>query len=181
MGKLDSVLGSAVLAARGVGRPGQRRTPEDAGVRRAVLRRDAADGVNRIHAARRPYRRAAGLGTESRDSRQSGRVSLRGDRPLARASVVVHAGRADDQRHPQRRRAPSPRLRPLSRALPGRRADRRYVFNVAESRAGLFGIGGDVTVYHVPQNLLDNYGSPASFHVFLRYRPHRTPMSHTMH
>jgi hypothetical protein len=56
-----------------------------------------------------------------------------------------------------------------------------YVFNVAESRAGLLGIGGDVTVYHVPANLLDNYGSPASFHVFLRYRPNRTPMSHSMH
>jgi hypothetical protein len=65
---------------------------------------------------------------------------------------------------------------PLSRvgALTG-----GYVFDVLDTRAGRFGIGGDVTVYHVPADLLDNYGSPASFHVFLRYRP-RPPMSHTM-
>jgi hypothetical protein len=46
-----------------------------------------------------------------------------------------------------------------------------YVFDVLVSRAGRFGIGGDATVYRVPPNLLDNYGAPASFHVFLRYRP----------
>jgi hypothetical protein len=54
-----------------------------------------------------------------------------------------------------------------------------YVFDLADSRAGQYGIGGDVTVYHVPANLRDNYGSPASFHVFLRYRPHPI-MPHTM-
>jgi hypothetical protein len=55
-----------------------------------------------------------------------------------------------------------------------------YVFDILDSQAGQFGIGGDVTFYHVPANLLDNYGSPASFHVFLRYRPRpRTP--HNMH
>jgi hypothetical protein len=65
---------------------------------------------------------------------------------------------------------------PLSRvgALTG-----GYVFDLVDSRAGRFGVGGDVTVYHVPANLVDNYGNPASFHVFLRYRP-RTPMSHDM-
>ena len=65
---------------------------------------------------------------------------------------------------------------PLSRvgALTG-----GYVFDVVDSTAGQFGIGGDVTVYYVPPNLLDNYGSPASFHVFFRYRP-RPPMSQTM-
>ena len=46
-----------------------------------------------------------------------------------------------------------------------------YVFDLRETRAGVFGIGGDATVYRVPLNLRDNYGSPASFHVFLRYRP----------
>jgi len=35
---------------------------------------------------------------------------------------------------------------------------------------GLFGIGGDVTAYHVSQNLSDNYRAPASFQVFLRWR-----------
>ena len=66
---------------------------------------------------------------------------------------------------------------PLSRvgALTG-----GYVFDIVRSRAGQFGIGGDVTVYRVSQNLLDNYGSPASFHVFLRYRP-RPLTPHTMH
>jgi hypothetical protein len=52
-----------------------------------------------------------------------------------------------------------------------------YVFDVADTRAGLFGIGGDATVYHVAENLLDNYGAPASFHVFLRWRPNKT-MAH---
>ena len=66
---------------------------------------------------------------------------------------------------------------PLSRvgALTG-----GYVFDIIRSRAGQFGIGGDVTVYHVAPNLLDNYGNPASFHVFFRYRP-RPLMPHTMH
>jgi hypothetical protein len=65
---------------------------------------------------------------------------------------------------------------PLSRvgALTG-----GYVLDLVQSRAGQYGIGADVTVYHVPANLLDNYGSPASFHVFLRYRP-RPLMPHAM-
>ena len=55
-----------------------------------------------------------------------------------------------------------------------------YVFDVLESRAGRLGLGGDATVYRVPPNLRDNYGSPASFHVFIRYRPNRG-MPHMMH
>jgi hypothetical protein len=50
-----------------------------------------------------------------------------------------------------------------------------YVFEAHSSRAGQFGIGGDVTVYHVGSNLLDNYGAPASFHVFVHYKPGRPP------
>jgi hypothetical protein len=46
-----------------------------------------------------------------------------------------------------------------------------YVFDAVESMAGRFGIGGDVSVYHVPPNLADNYGAPVSFHLFMRYRP----------
>jgi hypothetical protein len=66
---------------------------------------------------------------------------------------------------------------PLSRvgALTG-----GYVFDLLHARAGQFGIGGDATVYHVPPNLLDNYGSPASFHVFFRYRP-QSSAAHSMH
>ena len=46
-----------------------------------------------------------------------------------------------------------------------------YVFDAVQSRAGLFGIGSDISVYHVPPNLADNYGAPVSLHLFLRYRP----------
>ena len=35
---------------------------------------------------------------------------------------------------------------------------------------GRFGPGGDVTGYLVPDNLREAYGSPVSFHVFVRYR-----------
>jgi hypothetical protein len=67
---------------------------------------------------------------------------------------------------------------PLSRigALTG-----GYVFDVVQSRAGHFGIGGDATVYRVPANLEDNYGRPASFHVFLRYRPRPISAAHAGH
>jgi hypothetical protein len=54
-----------------------------------------------------------------------------------------------------------------------------YVYDVVQGRAGRFGVGADATVYRVPSNLRENYGSPASFHVFLRYRPSPT-MPHTM-
>jgi hypothetical protein len=47
------------------------------------------------------------------------------------------------------------------------------VYDVVDSRAGRFGVGADVTVYHVPPNLADNYGTPASFPVFFRYAPSR--------
>ena len=55
-----------------------------------------------------------------------------------------------------------------------------YEFKLGESKMGRFGLGGDVTVYHVAENLLDNYGAPASFHVFLHYNPNR-PAMHMMH
>lgn len=48
-----------------------------------------------------------------------------------------------------------------------------YVFDVIQSGAGRFGVGGDVSVYHVPANLAANYGTPVSFHLFVRYRPVR--------
>jgi hypothetical protein len=55
-----------------------------------------------------------------------------------------------------------------------------YVRDVRVARDGRYGIGADATVYRVPGNLRENYGtSPLSFHVFLRYRPLRTaPHSH---
>jgi hypothetical protein len=45
-----------------------------------------------------------------------------------------------------------------------------YIRDVAAPEWGTFGVGGDVTVYRVPQNLSESYGSPVSFHVFVRYR-----------
>jgi hypothetical protein len=45
-----------------------------------------------------------------------------------------------------------------------------YLRDVLQLSAGAFGVGADVTGYTVPANLKDSYGSPVSFHVFLRYR-----------
>ena len=45
-----------------------------------------------------------------------------------------------------------------------------YIRDVASRTWGTFGIGGDVTGYVVPDNLKESYGSPISFHFFLRYR-----------
>jgi hypothetical protein len=46
-----------------------------------------------------------------------------------------------------------------------------YVRDVLQAaRVGRFGVGADITGYSVPSNLNDAYGSPVSFHVFLRYR-----------
>jgi hypothetical protein len=46
-----------------------------------------------------------------------------------------------------------------------------YVREISQQRWGRIGIGADTTVYHVPDNLIEFYGAPHSFHVFLRYRP----------
>ena len=48
-----------------------------------------------------------------------------------------------------------------------------YVRDVLRTRAGGFGAGADVTGYLVPANLKVPYGSPVSFHLFLRYRAPR--------
>lgn len=45
-----------------------------------------------------------------------------------------------------------------------------YVRDVTRRAWGTLGVGGDVTGYLVPDNLSESYGSPASFHVFVRYR-----------
>jgi hypothetical protein len=45
-----------------------------------------------------------------------------------------------------------------------------YIRDILRLRVGVFGVGADVTGYSVPKNLLDSYGSPASFHLFVRYR-----------
>jgi hypothetical protein len=45
-----------------------------------------------------------------------------------------------------------------------------YLRDLAKGTWGSLGAGGDVTGYLVPDNLSESYGSPLSFHVFLRYR-----------
>jgi hypothetical protein len=44
-----------------------------------------------------------------------------------------------------------------------------YLRDVASRSFGSFGVGGDVTGYLVPDNLEESYGSPVSFHAFVRY------------
>jgi hypothetical protein len=46
-----------------------------------------------------------------------------------------------------------------------------YVRELAAAAFGSTAIGADITAYTVPDNLRDSYGSPLSFHIFLRYRP----------
>ena len=48
-----------------------------------------------------------------------------------------------------------------------------YVRDLWTPSDARFGVGGDVTGYLVPDNLHDAYGSPVSFHVFMRYRAPR--------
>jgi hypothetical protein len=45
-----------------------------------------------------------------------------------------------------------------------------YIRDLLSMQAGTFGAGADVTTYSVPANLRESYGSPLSFHVFVRYR-----------
>ena len=45
-----------------------------------------------------------------------------------------------------------------------------YLRDLAKGAWGMIGIGGDVTGYLVPDSLSESYGSPVSFHLFLRYR-----------
>jgi hypothetical protein len=56
-----------------------------------------------------------------------------------------------------------------------------YVRDVLRTRAGGFGAGVDVTGYLVPPNLKEPYGSPLSFHMFLRYRAPRPPAGAPVH
>ena len=44
-----------------------------------------------------------------------------------------------------------------------------YVRDIIKRSFGRFGIGGDITGYLVPDNLEEPYGSPVSFHIFLKY------------
>jgi hypothetical protein len=45
-----------------------------------------------------------------------------------------------------------------------------YLRDVLSGRAGALGLGADLTAYAVPSNLREAYGSPLSFHAFVKYR-----------
>jgi hypothetical protein len=45
------------------------------------------------------------------------------------------------------------------------------VFDVSRTRFGRVGVGADVTVYHMPDDILQYWGGSHSYHVFLRWRP----------
>ncbi len=56
-----------------------------------------------------------------------------------------------------------------------------YVRDLLITSDARLGVGGDVTGYIVPENLREAYGSPVSFHVFLRYRPGNTSRAAVTH
>jgi len=66
---------------------------------------------------------------------------------------------------------------PISRVAAGTLG---YVWDLPHVRRGRLGIGADATAYRVSDNLLEPYGSPSSFHVFLRWRP-GTASPHHIH
>ena len=54
-----------------------------------------------------------------------------------------------------------------------------FVRDLVLSRYGRLGVGGDVTGYLIAENLKDSYGTPWSFHVFVRLRTGGTGAAHT--
>jgi hypothetical protein len=56
-----------------------------------------------------------------------------------------------------------------------------YIRDLAHRRFGVIGIGGDVTGYVVADNLKESYGSPWSFHTFVRYRVRPEPNTQHIH
>ncbi|MCM3879092.1 MAG: hypothetical protein ND807_03190 [Vicinamibacterales bacterium] len=45
-----------------------------------------------------------------------------------------------------------------------------YTRDLNKGMRARLGIGGDITMYYVPENLKESYGGPVSLHFFLRYR-----------
>jgi hypothetical protein len=52
------------------------------------------------------------------------------------------------------------------------------VRDIAPARWGRLGVGADVTVYRMSQDMIEFFEGSRSFHVFLRWRPLRTSMAH---
>jgi hypothetical protein len=67
---------------------------------------------------------------------------------------------------------------PISRVAAGTLG---FVWDLPHVRRGRLGLGGDVTAYHVSENLLVPYGAPLSVHLFLRWRPTTAPSHEHLH
>jgi hypothetical protein len=83
-------------------------------------------------------------------------------RPAFRSALVLAAALVVPARSVAQEPAPEHQIAALTIG---------YVHDFVERRWGRIGIGGDATVYSVPENMLDSYGSPHSYHFFVRYRP----------
>jgi hypothetical protein len=53
-----------------------------------------------------------------------------------------------------------------------------YIWDLPIDLGGRFGIGADITGYKTSADLETYFGSPHSYHVFLRWRPTRTSSAH---
>jgi hypothetical protein len=53
-----------------------------------------------------------------------------------------------------------------------------YVWDLPIDRGGRFGLGADITVYKTSADLETYFGSPQSYHVFLRWRPTAAAAAH---
>jgi hypothetical protein len=53
-----------------------------------------------------------------------------------------------------------------------------HVFDLPIPRTGRLGLGADITVYATSPDLESYFGSPHSYHLFLRWRPSRVPPGH---
>jgi hypothetical protein len=53
-----------------------------------------------------------------------------------------------------------------------------YVRDIPTISWSRLGVGADITVYRTSQDLVEYYGSPKSYHVFLRWRPSKTAPAH---
>jgi hypothetical protein len=56
-----------------------------------------------------------------------------------------------------------------------------YTRDLLTRLSGRIGIGGDMTMYYVPIMLQESYGTPLSFHLFLRYRFGTAPAAAAHH
>ena len=118
---------------------------------------------------RRSIAWTGGVRPEPRGVREARGVPAR-SHEARRHERVLHARRKRREGHPRRRLSPDRRGAHAS-PVACRRADARlHAATSWPAPLAPFGLGGDITGYLVPANLKESYGSPWSFHVFIRYR-----------